>query len=192
MQMMNLDGGTPSRAAQAVQAQQAPQPATSQATPVQKSASSGGSENAILVNKELIIKLKNLAARGLRPLEELPTTRDMVNFVVSEMGDSVRGLYSTLAREECYKWFDSEVAKRVQSMDDIKDKGRFVDACLIAYGWGVEALKKYCVSKIVVGLPPLGNDEKDQMKQIASEMGATRGKLISLRPAASFEGNDNP
>lgn len=146
---------------------------------------------AILVNKELLIAARNELKARLPDDHILPKNRDLLNRVVQEMGDHVVGVYSKVPRRELYKWFDSDVAKLVQSRDDIKDKGRFVDACLLAYVYGEEAVRIYCAGIKVARLPRLSDQEKDQIRSTAAAIAAIEGEELSVRPAPSLAKSEN-
>lgn len=161
--------------------------------PVSKSAVNpvDPSSNAILVNKELLSKVLNELKARLPVDHRMPDARDVVDWCVREMGDQVVGAYSAMARREFYKWFGSDVAKSVQLRNDIVDKGKFVDACIIACVYGEAAFTKFCRGLPVAILPPISADEKTKIKQYAAEMAAMKGQEVGVRPAPSFPESEN-
>lgn len=151
-----------------------------------------GVHNAIMVNKQLLDAAREALRDRLPEDHRLPDTREIVDWCVRETGDYVVGAYSTLVRKSFYKWFDSDVARFVQSRDDIADKGRFVDACIIAAVFGEAEFRDLCRSIKVARLPTLSADEKARIKQSAAESAALEGEEVGVRPAPSFPGIGTP
>lgn len=177
-----LDGSDPSRAREQVNPAQSAVNTANRAPEV---------HNAILVNKELLsAALAELKAK-LPTDHRMPGAREVIDWCVRETGDYVAGVYSTLVRKEVYKWFDSDVAKAVQLRDDILDKGRFVDACIIATVYGEAAVREFCRGIPVAILPTLSAEEKTRIKQSAAEIAAMKGKEVGVRPAPSFPRSEN-
>lgn len=128
--------------------------------------------NAIVVNKKLLDVLRKKLSKELGQFDFLPDNSNLLSAIVREMFDTVQGVYSRLVPppEHQYKWYGTDVVAEIQSMDDIRDKGRFVDACMIAYLFGSEGISRYCQASRVMYPASLPQEGKAAIAKVVSEM----------------------
>lgn len=127
--------------------------------------------NAILVNKELVGKLRSALRINKSPLDKLASNRDIISNVLLQMR-GVPNVYSKVQPKEVYKFFDSEIAREIQSDDSIVDKGRYVDAMIIAYLYGPEGIGRYCVGSRVIRPSKLDPGKLARIRSKAAEIAA--------------------
>lgn len=130
--------------------------------------------NAILVSSQLVKELRSALRKNANSIDKLPSDRELLNEVVSQMIPAMNGnyLYSKVRidKENSYSWFDSEVARKVSAQAGIADKGRFVNACIIAYIWGDVGVAKWCVPSRLIRPRALTNEEILRIRNKAAEI----------------------
>lgn len=128
-----------------------------------QTSTNNGENNAILVSRELVEKLRSAVAQRKGPYDRLPSDRMLLDAVLQQMVGALAGrrIYCTTVPKqgETYKYFGSDVVSAIRKQTDIMDLGRFVDACIVAYLWGDAGLARYCVGSKVV-YPQKLDDEK--------------------------------
>lgn len=129
------------------------------------------SENtAIYVNKKLLVTLRSALKRGASRYDILPSDRNLIDAVVREMSKHIiaNPVYSKVVpgKDDSYKWFDSDVQRQIAGLEAIKNKGRFVDACIIAYVYGEVGMEQYCVGSRVIYPQKL---DQDKLRRIANQ-----------------------
>lgn len=114
--------------------------------------------NAILVNSKILSAIRTAVEQGKSDFDRTISDRDLVRNIVDQVYDHLKlhPVYSTLdPGEATYKWFGTDTSRKVQQNEDLLNKGRFVDACLLAYylpngGWRkyVRASRRICPQQL--------------------------------------------
>lgn len=108
------------------------------------------SGNAILLDKKFVDRLMSAISKGASSIDKMPSKRSVIDFVVSKTTSAYGGnfIYYSGTRDmsDSYKYFGSEISTWVSSNDEIKDKGRFVEACIITYLFGERGMESMCKS----------------------------------------------
>lgn len=141
--------------------------------------------NAIPVGKNLLSKLRSVLSQNKADIDRLASDRDILNFVVAQMGQAMMGHYVYFVGTldpNTYRWFDSEQAKIVQGTEEIVDKRRFVEACIIGYIGGPAALNKMCRGSKLIRPRVLTETEKAAIAQKAAEIADTKDTESTFVP----------
>lgn len=130
--------------------------------------------NGFLLNKQLVKKLRSVVTRGKRPIDKVCSDRDLIDHVVAEMYQiwKEHPIYCTTVPEKdaTYTWFNASSYEAVRDDESIVDKGRFVDACIIAYIYGTDGVAKWCTSSRVVYPKQLDHQKLLRLQNQAAEM----------------------
>jgi len=157
---------------------------------MQNTASSSSDKNSILVNGKLIQTLRSALSQGSERFDRLPSTREILNFVVLQTCNELLAhpLYSVLDTEvdQSYKWFDSEVAQKLQNTPKIVDKGRFVDACIIVYLGREDLIKRYCVPSRLIRPRQLSEQQRSRIRTISSAIDDAKDVESEFEPMTSL------
>lgn len=113
---------------------------------------------AIYVNQKIVDTLKSAIRQDAEPFDELPSTRVLLDDVVSQMIDSFNFDGTTWVpyyyykghvngKEQNYCWYDSEIVRRIHANEQVKNKGAWVEALLLFYLKGEGAFKDLTLSR---------------------------------------------
>lgn len=142
--------------------------------------------SAIMVSRSLLAQLRSALSVKAKSIDRLPSDREILDFVVSQMVKAFDSpVYYAGKRDmptQGYKWFNSEICKGIQNSEEIVDKGRFVDACIIGYLWGGEGLKKWCVPSRLIRPRVLGAQEKIIIEKASAEIAAAKDTDSNFLP----------
>lgn len=137
-----------------------------------------GVSNAFLLSKQLISRLRSAVTRGKDPIDKLCSDRDLVERVVAQTYPMLKltpVYYKQVPVEgQTYKWFNTSHCDLIRDDESIVDKGRFVDACIIAYLFGPEGLTKWCVSSRIVYPKQLEDEKLARIAKRAAEIAVTK------------------
>lgn len=152
----------------------------------QNQPSPGVEQTAVYVNKKLLVNLRSALSHNKRPIDCLPSDRDILDYVIRETYAVLkdRPIYCAQVpgKDECYKYFDSDVLREVRTNELIRDYGRFIDACIIGYLYGEEGLKKYCVGSRVVYPQKLGQDKMHRIATTAAGIADSKSVVSEFIP----------
>lgn len=132
----------------------------------------GSERNAIPVGKNFVNALRSALSRNANPIDKLPATRDILDYVVPQTMSAMSNpvYYRGQLDNETYLWFDSEVAQQIQADPNIRDKRRFVEAAIGAYIGGSEWLRSHTVAAREIRPRIIGDREKQEIARIAAEI----------------------
>lgn len=145
--------------------------------------------NAIYVNRKLLSKLRSALSKGMGPFDKLPPDRDIIDAVVAQMFQVFKDnpVYSVLPEDpEPYKYFGSQYSAYIGGLE-LRDKGRFVDACIIAYLSGESGVQRYCTAGRVIRPRRLEEGKRRRIEQTAAEMAASKDVDSVFDPCSSTE-----
>jgi len=131
-------------------------------------------QNAIMVSQNLLTALKTSLEYGSNPaIDRLMANRRILDIVVKNVLDGFADgnyfYYVGDRDEKQYMWKESEVAKMIQMNDGIRDKGRFVEGCILWYLYGPNA-RKWLAPSREIRPRALSDGEKAIIRQTAAEM----------------------
>lgn len=145
-----------------------------------------GAQTATYVNKKLLVNLRSALKKGANNFDSLPSDREIIDHVVREMSRVLipNPIYSKVVPgvDDRYKYFDSDVHRAVVSSEGIKDKGRFIDACIIAYLFGEVGISKWCVSGRVIYPQKLDQNKLHRIATSAAAIAAANSVESVFEP----------
>lgn len=121
-------------------------------------------------------------------LVDIPCSkRDAIDQIVNQVGEELckDPVYSKFGLERDgtnYKYFGSDMSHWVSRNDDLRDKGRFVNACIVYYLYGSEGLKKLCARPNKIRPRDLTAQDKLIIETTLAEMPAAKGVESSFVP----------
>jgi hypothetical protein len=132
--------------------------------------------NGIAVNAKLVADLRTAVKKDGRAIDKLASDRELIEGVVAQMYPILgpNPVYCKGGRPEQYQWFDTEHSRKIQAREDLADKGRFVDACIIAWLWGKPGIQKFCISSRVLRPRQLTPQEMAVISQTSAEIAAAK------------------
>lgn len=145
--------------------------------------------NAIYVNRKLLLKLRSALSKGMSPFDKLPPDRDIIDAVVAQMFKCLKDnpVYSALPEDpEPYKYFGSQYSAYISGLE-LRDKGRFVDACIIAYLYGEAGVQRFCIAGRVIRPRQLEEGKRRRIEQAAAEIAASKDVDSLFEPCSSTE-----
>lgn len=151
-----------------------------------KQSSQNSEKNGIPVGKNFVNYLRSALIKQANPIDKLPSSRDILNNVVSQTSAAMSApvYYSGSLDNETYLWFDSEMARRIQADPNVRDKRRFVEACIGAYLGGAEWLRTHCVSSKEIRPRIISDGEKQAISRTAAEIADAKSVDSKFDPAS--------
>lgn len=134
---------------------------------------------AIWVSRNLVADLRSALRTKASTIDDIPSDREILDNVVLQMVKIMAPnfVYYVGRRNidaNGYRWFDSEVARRIHEEPLIKDKGRFVDACIIGYLYGGRGIQKFCRSSRIIRPRVIAAQESTQISKTAAAIAAAK------------------
>lgn len=171
--------------------------AQQQVPTAQKTGSIDQKKGGLYIHKELVEKLMLMLKQACTPLDGCATENEAVNYVLMQMAKIVfeQGpLYSKLVPGTGAKhlFFGQSGLDMVQAVE-LKDKGRFIDACLIAYLLGPKGVAEFCTAGRVLYPRRLTDQEMtDVSRQVAVIAKNTSGTVEAEMSLPSSDLNLGP
>lgn len=137
---------------------------------------SNNEKNGILVNRQLIGKVKSALTVQRAAMDRLPSDRVIIDQIIAEVGPVIVGnpVYCKVIpkREDQYLYFGSAKVDwlRSDACKDVRDLGRFVDACMIAYLWGDRGLHEYCIASRLIYPQKLDDEKRQRLQTMVAEI----------------------
>lgn len=149
---------------------------------------SGNTEgNAILISRNLVIRLRSELKKRESPFDELVPDNQMVDEVVSEMYQYLKAIppYYLGKRGETFGYVGTETVAEIQKMD-LRDKGKFVEACILFYLMGPSRASEMCAFRRVMHPRHLNDKEVQELKAVTSAIDESKGVESSFCPGTAL------
>lgn len=147
-------------------------------------------KQAIPIGREILAWLKSALSKQARSIDKLPSDRELVDAVVSQTMEAM-GTYVYYSGKEddlTYLWFDSEIARSIQANPDIRDKRRFVEACIGCYLGGPIWMQRYCVPSRLIRPRNFTQEQRESIAKTAAAIADAKSVDSSFQPGSDQSG----
>lgn len=146
------------------------------------------SGNAILVDSKILAGVRAWLTQHCTPLDQPCSDREIIDTIVNQVGELLahKPFYycGQVDSSKAYKWFGSDMSRKVSSMNNLRDKGRWVDACLILYQYGQAGLDKWCGQSRKRYPPELTVDRRTRLQTSMAAMPDPEAGRFEVEPTS--------
>lgn len=127
------------------------------------------SYNAIMVDRKVVEAVMAWLTASCPPVDTPCSPTEMIDTIVNQVGHAMATTpYYYIGRvdgSQLFKWCGTDTSHTVSGMDGLRDKGRWVAACLLLFQYGpTEAFFKQCRKSVKRYPKELTPDQKSMIE----------------------------